>query len=239
MQDLLPDARGRAIFDSWLEKNASPDVRKAVKENITAASNAGVEDHAGVEGGRGAAAKSTSSVAAAGKVEVGINRNPFDDDNDVDGCSSHDFRKKTSRNHSSGAAAGKVEVRINRNPFHDDNDVDGGCSRVIGKKASRNHWIIVDFARSRFLPKSKGNDGTKSSMSAIASSPLPRHDEFSDNDTLESSLDVSSLESRVRAAALSAADEIRNETLRTGGTQADAEAAAVRAALLVLLFGAP
>jgi hypothetical protein len=193
VQELLPDARSQAIFDSWLEGNAGPDVRRAIRENITAASHPDLEDHAGGGGGGAAAAKSTLSAVTAAKEDVGMDRNPFHDD--------------------------------------DDDDVDVDRLDVFGKKLYRNHRGIVDYARSRLLPKKKGNDGTKLAKSAIVSSSSPRHDEVNDNDTLDSSLDISSLESRVRAAALSRADEIRSETLRTGGTQADAEAAAVRAAL--------
>ncbi|KAL3817074.1 hypothetical protein ACHAXA_000124 [Cyclostephanos tholiformis] len=189
VHDVLPDARSRAIFDSWLGENASPDVRRAIRENINAASNSGGGDHAmGGGGGAAAAAESISSAAAVAEGEVGRGRNPFQNDDDVN----EDFLK------------------------------------VLGKKSRS----ILDYARSAvFLPKWKGNDGTKSARSAIISPSSSHHDEFNDIDTLDSSSDINSFESRIRAAALSRADEIRNETLQTGGTQDDAETAAVRAVL--------
>jgi hypothetical protein len=95
VQDFLPEANSQAEFKSWLEENASPDVRRAIKENIAAASSSGGKDHAR-GGGGGRAANATSAAGAVGKGGGGRDRNPFDDDDDVDKDFLEVFGKKSS-----------------------------------------------------------------------------------------------------------------------------------------------
>ncbi|KAL7541186.1 hypothetical protein ACHAXR_012938 [Thalassiosira sp. AJA248-18] len=71
IQDFLPEPRSQAEFETWLGENASPDVRKGVKDNMAAAEGVGM------------GAKVAAAAGGREIVSFGDDDDEDDDDDDV------------------------------------------------------------------------------------------------------------------------------------------------------------
>ena len=97
LKDFLPESRGQAEFEAWLGENASPDVRRTIKENIAAAEGGGVV-------GGGFKPKTTSSNAGGGgNMPVFGDSDDEEEGDDILGA----FGKKTTASSTSKLTGGQ------------------------------------------------------------------------------------------------------------------------------------
>mmetsp|Transcript_21876 Transcript_21876/g.47536 ORF Transcript_21876/g.47536 Transcript_21876/m.47536 type:complete len:1286 (-) Transcript_21876:286-4143(-) len=125
IQIFLPESRSQAEFETWLGENASPDVRRAIKENVVAAEGGGKV---------GGAAKATSAAAAEGKGMPS-----FDDDEDDDDDVLGAFTSKKATPKKGGGSQSNYGQAM-------EGDLGGGMSGAVAPDGKPTIWSATQMA---------------------------------------------------------------------------------------------
>ena len=130
MKDFLPESRGQAEFDAWLNENVSQDVRRVIKENVAAA-----------EGGKigGGFTAATTSKAAGEQMPIFGDSDDDEEEDDLLGA----FGKKASSTPSKKSGGGGGE---DTNPFAPMGGKKGRVSKKPASDGKPMSWAETEMA---------------------------------------------------------------------------------------------